>query len=379
MLSTIARLPGNSFGYMVKANLFPPHCTWQSPNFNCMSTSVDPVEPVCLPACVNPGSYTFSANMMMPGIAVPCIPGLKTQQSNRAQGLPQSLRPVFQNLLPAVKPYLKENLSVFPYGCAGEVVPNQIPGCRRRFVIFDQSGNETSLIYSSFFPTDVKPTIVARKCIGDSYLQDEEHAAKMDQINQTVLKLQEVSDENHLSGEESEMHEDTEEINALLYLDDDGDNDDYDDDDNSSGDEVTSTGHSPIQVRSCQTRVEVEEITEEVAGSDGQSKRQKLLDGVYKRTSLADTASLTKVAGVHGCDDNDDESSYAIGQNQEEERLAFWGSKQLKKDKVRATLKILESIIPGAKDKDPLVVLDVAIDYLKSLKFEAKTLGANYC
>ncbi|KAF2320511.1 hypothetical protein GH714_027863 [Hevea brasiliensis] len=323
---------------MVKSNnswLFRPQCTGQSPNLNCMSTSVKLVQQGCLPACVNPGLNTFSANMMMPGIAVPCIPSLNTQQSNGGQGLSQRLPPVFQNLFP-MSSCLKENLPVFSYG--GEGAPNAIPGCQQRYVIFDQSGNETRLIYSSFLTADVKPTVAATKPIGGSYLHYEEHAAKMDRINHTVLKLQEVSDENRLSGEESEMHEDTEEINAFLYSDDDEDNDDDDDDD-----EVTSTGHSPILISSCGTLAQVEEITEEVTGSDGRNKRQKLLDGGYKRKSLVDVASLTKVAGVHGCDDDDDESSYAISQNQEEERLVILGNKQLKKDKVRATLKILET------------------------------------
>ncbi|OAY45163.1 transcription factor bHLH143 [Manihot esculenta] len=346
---------------MVKGNLLPPDYTSQLPIFNCMSTSVEPVQPGCLPAFVNSGLYTFSANTMTSGMGVPYIPGLNTQQSNGAQGFSQRVRPVFQNLLPAVNPYLKEKLSAF----GGEVAPNGIPGCQRRFFIFDQSGNETRLRHSSYFPIDGKPTIAARKRIGDSYLHYEDHAAKVNQINETVLK--EVSDENHLSGEESEMHEDTEEINALLYSDDD---DDYDDNDSGGDDEVISTGHSPIKIRSCETRGQVDEITEEVPSSDAQSKRRKLLDGGYKCTLLADTAGTTKVTGVHVCDD-DDESSYAIGQNREEERHAIRGSKQLKKDKVHATLKILESIIPGAKYKDPLVVLDLAINYLESLKFKA--------
>ncbi|KDP40951.1 hypothetical protein JCGZ_24950 [Jatropha curcas] len=345
---------------MVKTNnpwLFPPRFTLQLPDFNFMSTSVEPVQPGCLPAYVNPGTYTFSANMTTAGVVVPSLPSSKAQQNNGAQGLPRP--PSIQNLVPTINPYLRENLSVFSNGFPGEVPPNAVPGCQRKFVIFDQSGNETKLIYSSFFPTATKP-------ITDSFMRYEEHAAaKMDQINFTVPKLQEVSDENHLSGEESEMHEDTEEINALLYLDDSGYDDGGDDD------EVTSTGHSPSLIRSYGMRGQVEEMTEEVADSDCQNKRQKLLDGGYKRSSLANTCSLTKVAGVHRCDD-DAKSSYVIGQNREEEMVAIFGNKRLKKDEVCATLKVLESIIPGAKDKDPLLVLDIAIDYLNSLKHEAK-------
>ncbi|XP_048231662.1 transcription factor bHLH143 [Ricinus communis] len=355
---------------MVKANnswLFPPHETWELSDFNCMSTSLEPVQPGCLPAFVSHGTPT---NMMMPRISVPTYPSLRTQQSIGAQGLPQSKAPPFHQVLPAIDSYPKESLPAFNYGFSGESALNAVPACQRKFVIFDQSGNETKLIYSSFFPTGAKPTIAASRPTAGSYLRSEEHAAKLDGINLIMPKLQEVSDENYFSGEESEMHEDTEEIDALLYSDDN--DDDYDDD------EVISTGHSPSLIRNYGMQGQVEEITEEVTDSAGQNKRQKLLDGGYKRSSLTDTASSTKVAMAHGYDCDDAESSCAIGQNHKELRLAILGKEQLKKDKIRSTLKILESIIPGVKDKDPLLVLDVAIDYLKSLKLSAKTLGVNY-
>lgn len=46
-----------------------------------------------------------------------------------------------------------------------------------------------------------------------------------------------------------------------------------------------------------------------------------------------------------------------------------------KKDKLRETLKLLESMVPGAEGKHPMLVIDEAIDYLKSLKFKAKAMG----
>jgi hypothetical protein len=102
-----------------------------------------------------------------------------------------------------------------------------------------------------------------------------------------------------------------------------------------------------------------------------------LIDGGYKKSSLVDTASSVKVERFHGYDD-DMESNYAKRQSQDGEMISILSSKQFRKDKIRATLKILESIIPGAKDKEPLLVLDEAIDYLKSLKLKAKTLGVSY-
>ena len=376
---------GNSLGWMVKAEgswLSPPHSTRKLPNFHCMTTSLDPAQLQCLPECMNPGTRMTSANMAMPGLAVSSIPNFKTQQGNEAYGLPQCLPSNFQNFLHATNPYVRENLSVFSYGFGREGVRNPIPGCQRRFLVFDQSGNEQRLIYSSFGPPVPKPTAADAKPI-PGYFDHNEYAAKMDQTK--LMKLPEVSDENHFTSEESEMHEDTEEINALLYSDDDyydenggGSDDDGDDSDDSDDDEVRSTGHSPILIKSHGTQEQAEKIIEEEGtSSDGPNKRQKLIDGGYKKSSLVDTASSVKVERFHGYDD-DMESNYAKRQSQDGEMISILSSKQFRKDKIRATLKILESIIPGAKDKEPLLVLDEAIDYLKSLKLKAKTLGVSY-
>nr|TKR98936.1 transcription factor bHLH143-like isoform X1 [Populus alba] len=334
---------------MVKAEgswLSPPHSTRKLPNFDCMTTSLDPAQLQCLPECMNPGTRMTSANMAMPGLAVSSTPNFMTQQGNEAYG---------------------------------EGVRNPIPGCQRRFLVFDQSGNEQRLIYSSFGPPVPKPTATDAKPI-PGYFDHNEYAARMDQTK--LMKLPEVSDENHFTSEESEMHEDTEEINALLYSDDDyydenggGSDDDGDDSDD---DEVRSTGHSPILIKSHGTQEQAEKIIEEEGtSSDGPNKRQKLMDGGYKKSSLVDSASSVKVERFHGYDD-DMESNYAKRQSQDGEMISILSSKQFRKDKIRATLKILESIIPGAKDKEPLLVLDEAIDYLKSLKLKAKTVGVSY-
>ncbi|KAF4368400.1 hypothetical protein F8388_019117 [Cannabis sativa] len=47
-----------------------------------------------------------------------------------------------------------------------------------------------------------------------------------------------------------------------------------------------------------------------------------------------------------------------------------------KKDKILQVLRVLESIIPGVKGKDPLLVIDEAIDYLRIAKLKAETLGS---
>ncbi|WZY79716.1 hypothetical protein YC2023_026100 [Brassica napus] len=152
---------------------------------------------------------------------------------------------------------------------------------QKRLMILDQPGNQTRL-FQCPFPLTAEP-----------------------------VKLSEL-DEHY--GQESEMHEDTEEINALLYSDDE---------DCESDDEVMSTGHSPYQ------QVCNKGVSEEI---DAPCKRQKLLD-----ISQEDTGS--------GLSDE-----------------------QSRKDKIRTALKILESIVPGAKGNQALLLLDEAIDYLKLLK-----------
>ncbi|CAH8389535.1 unnamed protein product [Eruca vesicaria subsp. sativa] len=164
-------------------------------------------------------------------------------------------------------------------------------GSQKGLMILDQSGNQTRLLHCPF-PLTAEPV-------------------KLSELQHGV--------------EESEMHEDTEEINALLYSDDD--------EDCESDDEVMSTAHSPYQV--CNKR-ESEEI-------DSPCKRQKLLD---------------KVENISG-------SSSLVGKGDTGSGLS---NEQSRKDKIRTALKILESIVPGAKGNEALLLLDEAIDYLKLLK-----------
>ncbi|CAL9244818.1 unnamed protein product [Arabidopsis halleri] len=220
---------------------------------------------------------------------------------------------------------------------------------QKRLLIFDQSGNQTRLLQCPF-PLRF-PSHAAAEPVKLSELQGIEKAFKEDG---------EEFDKNHLDGTESEMHEDTEEINALLYSDDDYDDDD--DDDCESDDEVMSTGHSPYpNERVCNKR-ELEEI-------DGLCKRQKLLDKVNNSSnssSLVGTTSSTKLNGSSFLKDKKLPESKNIWTK--EDTGSGLSNEQSKKDKIRTALKILESIVPGAKGNEALLLLDEAIDYLKLLK-----------
>ncbi|KAJ4716832.1 putative Transcription factor [Melia azedarach] len=328
---------------MVKAHeswFYPRHSAWQLPDLNCMSGSVDPRQPECLPSSINPGNYMFSANVPVPGFAGPGLAKLKTEQTNEAHKLLQILPPRIHTLVPNTYPYPNEKQPAVPCGLDGEATPNVTLGSLKKgLFVFDQSGNQTRLIYSSVCPSVLNPPAILRKQVSDHGFL--EKPIKTDEFTSVNPIFCEESDENHISGKEFEMHEDTEEINALLYSDED---DDYSDDD------------------------------EEVASIDGPKKRQKLLDGGYNISSQTDIACSVQLEGAHECE-NDAESSHANGETQRKEVRLVLGNKRSRKDKIHKTLRILQGIIPGANGKDPLSVLDEAIDYLQCLKLQAGALG----
>ncbi|OMO63574.1 putative transcription factor [Corchorus olitorius] len=377
---------------MVETNdswFFPQQSSLQLLKSSCMSTSLEPRQPGCSPVYINPSAHMFSVNISMPGSQVPSvIPGIHARPANMAMpwsanistlrtepkyhlnGLHQQLDPCFPNLLPSPGSYIKEQPFMIGKGHGGSTANVDSGSLQKRLVIFDQSGSHTRLIYDSVHPPSQYATTAVTEVASCLDLHAAQAIDQRSPFTPSPPTLQEQCDENHLSVEESEMHEDTEELNALLYSDED--DDDYDDD------EVTSTDHSPVAIkRNFLNEDKLDDMMEEVASSNGPNKRQKLLNGWHKQSSLVDAACSVKLEASHPYD-SDAESSYAIGQKEREEMDSLLHNKQSKKDKIRLTLKILESLIPGAKGNNPFLVLDKSIDYLKSLKLEAETLGVNH-
>ncbi|XVE49502.1 hypothetical protein DITRI_Ditri01bG0087600 [Diplodiscus trichospermus] len=377
---------------MVQTNnswFFPQHSSWQLPKLSCMSASLEPRQPECLPLCINPSTHMFYASMSMPGSLVPgtnpginvlpaniVMPGfadvsvLKTEQKHQSHELlQQQLYPCFPTSLPSPGSYLNEQQFLIAKGNRGRSIDNEVSGSfPKGLVIFDQSGSQMRLIHGSVLPSSQHGTTAISELASCIDLH-ESKAVTTNPFTLTPPILLEEYDENHLNVEESEMHEDTEEINALLYSDEEEDDDDEE--------EVKSTDHSPIGIKqNYKSHDHVDDIMEEVASSDGPNKRQKLLNGGHKQSVMVEAACSVKFECSHKYD-SDAEPSYALGKNQGEEMDSILRNKQSKKDKIRLMLKVLESIIPGAKGKNPLLVLDESIDYLKSLKVEAETLGVN--
>ena len=237
---------------------------------------------------------------------------------------------------------------------------------QKKLLIFDHSGNKTRLFYSPVLPLVQSPIVTATQFAQVYDVNEEEKAINMGQKHLHKYCLTEESDKDHIVSEESEMHEDTEEINALLYSDDS----DFDDGDD---EEVTSTGHSPLVTkRTYVMQEQFEDLKEEeVASSDWPNKRQKLTNCGYYRSPLpAGSAGSARLNEAYEYA-SDAESKYSNGhvysdkQTKDDNLMA--GDIQLKKDKIWESLRVLENLVPGAKGKHPLLVIDGTIEYLKSL------------
>ncbi|PPR91426.1 hypothetical protein GOBAR_AA29253 [Gossypium barbadense] len=347
--------PGICSSWMVKTNnswVFPQHSSWRLPELSCMSASLEPRQPECLPACINPSSHILSVSVSKLGSLVPgmnygthvlpaniAMPGsadisvLKAEQKYQPHGLLQQLYPSFPTSLPSRGSFLNEQQFMIANGHTGRAAANFVSGSfQKGLIIFDHSGSQTRLICGSFRSPHQHAATAITELASSLDIHEGLQAVKTNTLIPTPPALQEEYDENRLGVEGSEMH-------------------------------------SPIRIkRSFQNQDHDNDVIEQVASSDGPNKRQKLLNGGHKQSIMVDAACSVKLEGSHEYD-SDAESSY---------RGEILHTEQSMKDKIRLTLKILESIIPGTKGKDPLLVLDESVDYLKSLKLEAETLGVNH-
>ncbi|THU53115.1 hypothetical protein C4D60_Mb10t11020 [Musa balbisiana] len=287
-----------------------PHSTWR---FSSLNSAADPQKPDisrqnapfrAFPNCINPFGCSSSGN------AAPPFPRIPARIS--AETMP-TLNP------PAITTFGTPEFA----------------GSHKRFMGFSQSWDQTSLIFSS-------------SC--NAYLT-------LNPTNQS-LDLQGSNEVVSVGHGGEEMHEDTDEINALLYSDSD---DEY------YGEEEASTGHSPIEPTAGSSS--------EVASSVLPVKRKRI-DVDEPDALLADTASSRHHdLGLEFRNRNtntDGESSCVRGEDQDQDQ----DRKRIKREKILETVRVLRRIIPGGKGKDAATVLDEAICYLKSLKLKAKALGA---
>ncbi|XVE55582.1 hypothetical protein DITRI_Ditri03aG0170600 [Diplodiscus trichospermus] len=339
---------------------------WQSPNLNSLAAQHPLGQQSTNSQFINSGTNMVSTTGTLPGYGHPELPHLRVGQVNEPLGWFYCLPHFQQVFAPPPNSFLKEQLLANTYETYSEdFIPKAGSGCsQKRFLVFDQSGDQTTLILSSAIGNPIKCTSWGPKSPA-ARNSNEDPLAKVNLNLQSGPISTDVFDDSG-TDVQSEMHEDTEELNALLYSDDDSD---YTEDE-----EVTSTGHSPSTMTAHYEQFEGG--AEEVASSAGLTKKRKLLDGCKDDVQLLmDNVSLVNPDRCSEYEDDAD-SSCANGQNLGSGGMdSSAGNKRMRKDKIRETVSVLRSIIPGGEGKDAIVVLDEAIDYLKSLKLKAKPFG----
>lgn len=339
-------------------------------------------------------SFSIAPNMGLPNLIASSINnnmGMKngTFPVNSALKVPQSqvglvnepcnwfhcLGPSQQAALPVKSHIYNENLAALSKGLSKEAVaPLSGSGSQQKgFLVIDQSADKTTLVLCSGVGGPLQLlTSWSPQPTATYKLNGEDTGNKQDSIYDSKLVWSNDFAENHGTDEQSEMQEDSEELNALLYSEDESE---FDEDDE---DEVTSTGHSPSAMTTKDKQYACEEHNEEVASSAGSTKKRKI-DGGYDAMSLMDTASSLMPRRSPEYEDDAESSCGNEGSQDMQEVDSSSINKKIRKEKIRETVGILESLIPGGKGKEAIVVLDEAIQYLKSLRLKAEALGLNAC
>jgi len=346
---------------------------WQSPNLN----PLDVGKLGGVSAAMNPGVNMISAYETMPAFASSALqPRMQLGCSSDPRGWFYCLPRFRQEFTPAPSFTVEGKTPVdHVKGFGDKIAPfGESSSPRKQFLVIDKTAGQKTVVYSSRFgsPCECLASWHSKLHGGNNWRGDEPCFRRNLNLNRmSEPTLADKVHENHETSIESEMHEDTEEINALLYSDSDDYSSHDDDDDDDDDDEVTSTGHSPSTMTThddCKTSRD--ETVNEVASSAKKTKKRKLLDGYCEDIQLTDTASsqnMNKSSAT--CDDSESRCS----SNNNGGSLS--SNKKMKKEKIQDVLSILQSIIPGGKDKGPVMLLDDAIRSLKSLKQKAQAFG----
>lgn len=366
------------------SRLCQQHSPWESSAFeNCMIAPFQLRQHEFLPASINPSKGL--TNLGLSGLEFHDSP--KRALTHEANGLIGQTLPHYQTPFLPPNGHLKEQSSLFSARTDVHPSANELPSCpqEKRFLIFDQCGDETRLIFSSLSPRVQNLTTAQTKYPawnpqdapaslfgGNRFPAENQQANKAGEVWIKAPIIHEESGENAVVEEGSEMREDTEEINALLYSDDDDGFDSNGDRNDDDEDDEASTGHSPLAMGGDCEKLEEPEVKnfDEVDSFDITSKRQKTLDGESNELPLLRRTTMSRenlsYENIHGEDmicGLDEELGPSIGR------------KRPRTEKIRGTLKVLEGIIPGVKSKDPLAILDEAISYLKCLKHNAQVMS----
>ncbi|KAL2457981.1 Transcription factor bHLH [Abeliophyllum distichum] len=348
---------GSRFHHQHPNQLFPTRNFLGSPiNMGSLNT---------VPADMNPYTVEDSTTGTFPLFP---LQQLKTSQLNDSPNWFYCLSRFRQAFAPVPNSLSREELPASPLENLGQKGwPDMGTACiQKKFLVFDQSGDKTTLLYSSGAKTPAQCAASWRPKPPSTRDLIKEELRDIRSPLGPILK-DECTKYNYGDDLESEMHEDTEELNALLCSDSDSDC--------SEDDEETSTGHSPSTMTDNGIQERVEEWGDRGSNSVRPTKRLKLLDLGYDVPSLVHSSRSLK---THTCSELEDdaESSCGSNNNRESKKLcSLSGRKRSRKERIHETVSILQGIIPSGKGKNAIVVIDEAIDYLRSLKVKAKDLG----
>lgn len=258
--------------------------------------------------------------------------------------------------------------SASPYKNCGDPVASNAQNTPKRFLVFDQSGDQTTLMFSSgnSGPVNNMPSLRLKPSNAFTPSKEELEIKKAGGNPSRAISYDGLYKQDYEIDVRSEMHEDTEELDALLYSDDEGE---YSEDE-----EEASTGHSPSTLGN--KRVWFHESGEEVSSSARPAKKQRVSGGDHDVPSVIHTASSLKSHRCFEQKEDNAESSCGKSNNVLEELDSVSADQRYKIEKLRKTISILKSIIPDGKGKDSIAVIDDAIQYLQSLK-ESTLLGLN--
>ncbi|XP_039023418.1 transcription factor bHLH145-like isoform X2 [Hibiscus syriacus] len=272
------------------------------------------------------------------------LPQFQVGQDNENRGRFYCLPHFRQVFVPGSNSSLKVQLPVNPCENQTEnITPKVGSECaQKRFLVFDRSGGRT-VVFSSVFGTPIKiPTSLGSKIPSCNF-----------SWNDPIAKVK----PNVQSGPIS--------IDAF--------DDNYDCDDTDDDEEVASTDHSPSTMTA-----HYEQLvggTEDFVRTTGLTKKRKLLgdNNDYFPLPLDPAVSANP---IHSDYQDDADSSCVNGWKPASyDVYTSSGRKKMRKDKICDTVSVLRSIIPDGEGKDAILVLEEAIDYLKSLKLKAKSLG----
>ncbi|KAK4751809.1 hypothetical protein SAY87_020607 [Trapa incisa] len=335
----------------------------QSPDFNSKDSAV--IESSGLDTCA---FSMISPQERLPMYMFPKLPNSRVGRFNQPPGWFYCLPRFRQNFTPG--PYnslLKEKVTINNV--------NFDLNAEKKFIVFDQSGDKTTVMVSSGPGT-------ALRCVTSWNLKQpmqpdtDDEACGHKPCPSLGLKIISAKDDDGLyidADVASEMHEDTEELNALLYSQDEGESSYTEEDD-----EVISTGRSPSSMTAGEGAGHFcfEEDNEEVSSTPCSRKRKWKQNEVEALND--DTASSGYIKGQSNDvsnEDDDAETSFAQQGNPAFRNMGLsFKSKRMRNEKIREFMGLLQEMIPDGKEKDAVSILDGAISYLKSLKERAQTL-----